>query len=401
MTDKAPADSTALEVHENHDNNDVTEMNTQYLLNSPAYMSSAVRRQLLQEMVKGLPANVQKRINALRNIELERLHLEAKFYEEVYALERKYQDLYQPLHDKRKSIVTGEFEPTGKDTEWSHENNDEDVTPEIQSITNELRKNLQLNYQDDVKGVPEFWLTIFRNTEMLSSMLQAPDEPALKKLIDIKIIYEQEPMSYTLEFHFEPNDFFTNTVLTKQYFLKSKVDPEFPFTFEGPEIFKCVGCNIEWQKGKNLTVKTIKRKQKHKARGAVRTVTKQVPADSFFNFFKPPQIQDESKIDIEDQAILSTDFEIGHFLRARVIPKAALYYTGDIVDDDDDDDYDEEEEEEEEEGDEDEDEESEESDRETRPTGKQQQRSVANKKKGPPGPGGANAQNTPAECKQQ
>lgn len=39
--------------------------------------------------------------------------------------------------------------------------------------------------------------------------------------------------------------------------------------------------------------------------------------------------------------LLSTDFEIGHFLRARVIPKAALYYTGDIVEDDDDDDYDE------------------------------------------------------------
>lgn len=37
---------------------------------------------------------------------------------------------------------------------------------------------------------------------------------------------------------------------------------------------------------------------------------------------------------------MSTDFEIGHFLRARIIPKAALYYTGDIVDDDDDD-YDE------------------------------------------------------------
>lgn len=400
MTDKAPADSTALEVHENHDNSDVAEQNAQYLLNSPAFMSSAVRRQLLQEMVKGLPANVQKRINALRNIELERLHLEAKFYEEVYALERKYQDLYQPLHDKRKNIITGEVEPTGKDIEWTHETNDEDVTPEIQSITNELRKNLQLNYQEDVKGVPDFWLTIFRNTEMLSSMLQGPDEPALKKLIDIKIIYEQEPMSYTLEFHFEPNEYFTNTVLTKQYFLKSKVDPEYPFTFEGPEIYKCVGCNIEWQKGKNLTVKTIKRKQKHKARGAVRTVTKQVPADSFFNFFKPPQVQDESKIDIEDQAILSTDFEIGHFLRARVIPKAALYYTGDIVDDDDDDDFDEEEEEEEEEGDEDEDEESDEDDH--RPSGKQQQRGSANKKKGPPGAGGAaNAQNTPAECKQQ
>lgn len=218
-------------------------------------------------------------------------------------MERKYQDLYQPLHDKRRDIVVGANEPSGKETEWTYEAADEDISPEVQSLTNELRKNLQLNYQDDVKGIPDFWLTIFRNTELLSSMLQAADEPALKKLIDIKIVYEQEPMSYTLEFHFEPNEYFTNSVLTKQYFLKSKVDQQYPFTFEGPEIHKCVGCNIDWQKGKNLTVKTIKRKQKHKARGAVRTIQKQVPADSFFNFFNPPQSQEESKDDLDCQAV--------------------------------------------------------------------------------------------------
>lgn len=35
---------------------------------------------------------------------------------------------------------------------------------------------------------------------------------------------------------------------------------------------------------------------------------------------------------------MATDFEIGHFLRARIIPKAVLYFTGDIVDDEDDED---------------------------------------------------------------
>lgn len=84
MNDKAPVDNSAVEVAENHDGEDGDHgTNFQYLMNSPGYMSSAVRRQLLQEMVKGLPANVQKRINALRNIELERLNLEAKFFEEV------------------------------------------------------------------------------------------------------------------------------------------------------------------------------------------------------------------------------------------------------------------------------------------------------------------------------
>jgi len=363
------------------------------MLNSPAYMGATMRRHLLQEMIKSFPVKVQKRINALKNIELERLHLEAKFYDEVYQLERRYQELYQPLHDKRKNILVGEYEPTEKETEWNYETPEENVSEEVQNVTQELRKSLKINYEEDVKGVPDFWLTIFRNTELLSSMLQTNDEPLLKKLVDIKITYAQDPMSYTLEFHFEPNEYFENTVLTKQYFLKSKVDTEYPLTFEGPEIYKCVGCNIDWKKGKNLTVKTIKKKQKHKNRGAFRTITKQVPADTFFNFFNPPVVQEDSKVDLDTQAILSTDFEIGHFLRARIIPKAVCYFSGDVVDEDDDDDYDEEEEEEEEA----EDEESDESD--GGGPGRNKPRPIK------PAPGGkksnAPAAANPAECQQQ
>merc|ERR1719222_748224 len=54
-------------------------------------------------------------------------------------------------------------------------------------------------------------------------------------------------MGFTLHFHFAKNDFFTNSVLTKQYDMKCLPDPEDPFSFEGPEIFKCVGCPIDWQ----------------------------------------------------------------------------------------------------------------------------------------------------------
>ena len=32
--------------------------------------------------------------------------------------------------------------------------------------------------------------------------------------------------------------------------------------------------------------------------------------------------------------LLASDFEIGHFLRAHIIPKAILYYTGEVMDDD-------------------------------------------------------------------
>ena len=46
---------------------------------------------------------------------------------------------------------------------------------------------------------------------------QDNDEPLLELLQDIKITFsEKDPMGFTLNFHFAKNDFFTNSVLTKQ-----------------------------------------------------------------------------------------------------------------------------------------------------------------------------------------
>lgn len=38
----------------------------------------------------------------------------------------------------------------------------------------------------NVKGIPDFWYTIFKNVSMLSEMMQEHDEPILKTLLDIK-----------------------------------------------------------------------------------------------------------------------------------------------------------------------------------------------------------------------
>ena len=39
-----------------------------------------------------------------------------------------------------------------------------------------------------MKGVPEFWLTIFKNVELLQEMVQEHDEAVLKSLCDIQTI---------------------------------------------------------------------------------------------------------------------------------------------------------------------------------------------------------------------
>ncbi|MCJ8750370.1 hypothetical protein PDJAM_G00263500, partial [Pangasius djambal] len=77
----------------------------------------------------------------------------------------------------------------------------------------------------------------------LTCVLQEHDEPILKHLQDIKVKFSDagQPMSFTLEFHFEQNDFFSNTVLTKTYKMRSKPDESDPFSFDGPEIMGCTG----------------------------------------------------------------------------------------------------------------------------------------------------------------
>uniref|UniRef100_G3VHF0 Nucleosome assembly protein 1 like 1 n=1 Tax=Sarcophilus harrisii TaxID=9305 RepID=G3VHF0_SARHA len=264
--------------------------------------------------IESLPKVVKRRVNALKNLQVKCAQIEAKFYEEVHALERKYAVLYQPLFDKEEMKEKAKLEEEKKDEE-----------------------------KEDPKGIPEFWLTVFKNVDLLSDMVQEHDEPILKHLKDIKVKFSDagQPMSFTLEFHFEPNEYFTNEMLTKTYRMRSEPDDSDPFSFDGPEIMSCTGCQVDWKKGKNVTLKTIKKKQKHKGRGTVRTVTKTVSNDSFFNFFSPPEVPESGDLDDDAEAILAADFEIGHFLRERIVPRSVLYFTGEAIEDDDDD-YDEE-----------------------------------------------------------
>jgi len=49
---------------------------------------------------------------------------------------------------------------------------------------------------ENVQGIPEFWLTIFKNVPILQDMVQEHDEPILQKLLDIRLVFSKpdEPM---------------------------------------------------------------------------------------------------------------------------------------------------------------------------------------------------------------
>merc|ERR1712141_301909 len=353
-TQKMADPEKAMEVENDHEDVEDEEVDgdnskqVSELLKNPALME-ALQGKLGQMVgmnsgyIASLPAPVKRRLKALKRIQLESTKIEAKFYEEVHKLECKYHEMYKPLYDQRAKITKGEYEPNEDECEWpsDDEEDEEELAGDMKDKAKlEDEKAKKEKEEKEMKGVPEFWLTIFKNVDMLQEMVQEADEPLLHKLTDITVTFSEQPMGFTLHFYFAPNDYFSNLILTKEYEMKCEPSEDDPFSFEGPEIFNC-------KEGKNLTVKTVKKKQKHKSKGNVRTITKQVKNDSFFNFFDPPPISDDpdADVDAETQELLTADFEIGHYIRDRIIPRAVLFFTGEALEDDE---FDEEEEEDEE-----------------------------------------------------
>lgn len=284
-----------------------------------------------RDFIVNQPLSVRRRVQALRKMQLATVQVEAEFFKKIHELECEYHDRFQKLHNERTSIVSGEREPTDAEADYPLLPVTDDELPD------ELKEKLSLQQNgatDDVKGIPDFWLTVFKNNLLTVDIVQEHDEPILKHLTDVTLHLNKEPMGFRLDFHFSANEYFSNTVLTKEYMMTCDPEPEDPFDFDGPEIIACTGCKIDWKPTKNVTVKLIKKKQKHKQKSQTRFVTKEVKADSFFNFFDPPPHTKTSDpaIDDDTRLLLHADFELGQCFRDTLIPRAVLCYTGECDD---------------------------------------------------------------------
>jgi hypothetical protein len=91
------------------------------------------------------------------------------------------------------------------------------------------------------------------------------------------------------------------------------------------------GCDIDWKK--NLLVKTVSTRQRHKGTNKTRIVKLQVESDSFFHFFNPPKLPEENEDLTEEEADkldmrFEADYEVGEIFKEKVIPRAVDYFTG-------------------------------------------------------------------------
>jgi len=262
--------------------------------------------------------------------------------------------------------------------------------------------------EGEEKGVPSFWLTALSSHPAMGHLITQEDVPALEALVDITCAVDEEFKSFELSFHFAANEYFTNEVLTKKYF----VDPDL-LDDKAPALMKIDGCEISWKTSKNLCVKEITKKQKAKSgrnKGQVRTVTRSVPKESFFHYFDERADTGEEEEEEEPEHeegdgigqikfTLDEDYDIGHSIRTSIIPEAILYFTGEVEMDDgmfgEEDDEDEEGEEDEEEEDEEEGD-----DAEDGAAADKHKKSKGGKGKGAHPAGAEAGGDKPAECKQ-
>lgn len=267
------------------------------------------------ETLESLEPNVRKRVEVLLEIQKQHDELESKFLEEKAALEVKYEKLYEPLYTKRYEIVSGVVEVADVTNDATGEHGDKPTQE---------------------KGVPDFWLNAMKANDMLRAEISKDDEEALKYLKDIKYSRVDDPKGFKLDFIFDPNPFFKNSVLTKTYHLIDEDDE--------PVVAKAIGTEIEWFAEKNLTQKPSAKKTKKGSKSG-KSITKPLYCASFFNFFSPPQVpEDFDGEDLDDdfdgedvvrlQNQLEDDYELGFVIQEELIPNAVSWFTGEAVEDD-------------------------------------------------------------------
>ncbi|XP_022214593.1 nucleosome assembly protein 1-like 1 [Drosophila obscura] len=249
---------------------------------SQSARAKCIASQKSQSMNEKYSEEEKMTIAEMKQLYLQTIQLDVELQREIYNMEKKFETKHNEIFEKRKKILQ-DFK----------KKNHGDSTPN-DNVTN-------------------FWLRVLKAS--YTEFISKKDEKILGYLNDIRTkLYNDPVVKFEVQFHFDKNEFFTNDVLVKTYYLNCVPDIEDPLSYDGAEIYKTEGCNIDWNHPQDRITKDSDQ--------------------TFFEFFNPPtlpkDVDDPNYCDIN--AILQNDFELGFYLKERVIPKAVIFFTGEIAD---------------------------------------------------------------------
>jgi len=259
------------------------------------------------DAIKKLPLEQRFQLIALNNYTLMRKQQDVQSEGLIEELIKKYNKIQAPILHELNQIVAGKRAPNDEEVEVAKEHL---TSEEIEKIPESLT----------AEPIQEYWYKVLTSCLRLKEDIHDCDLSLLKCLTMIEQIPEEEGEDFTFKFHFAPNEYFENDVLTVKFIM---TDEE--------EVKKTEACAIIWKEGKDITKKTITKKQKNKKTGKTRTVTKTVDADSFFTFFRSIESSgddDDEDEENEDAQRLGINHEIAVTLQDEIIPHHVEYYLG-------------------------------------------------------------------------
>lgn len=167
-----------------------------------------------------------------------------------------------------------------------------------------LKNTTDVSHLTATQGIPDFWLTAFKNSNMLGVMIEKKDEEFLKELKDIEYVPQVGSHDFLLKFHF-------NNIVTKRYIM------------EDQDKVKQINCS-------KVTLPAPK-KSKKKKKG--KKAQDEDYEESFLKFFSSKEAlkgdPDKDDLDSEDEMRLDEmeeDYDIAVEIRDEIIPNALEYY---------------------------------------------------------------------------
>eukprot|EP01084_Bolivina_argentea_P207606 354186_1 len=273
---------------------------------------------------------VMGNINKLGELKQQKDILAEEYMLDRIKLEQQYQPRFQALHQQRAKVVT----PSLASPQNLGEGKDEAAASTGSGY---------------YPGVPRLWLRVMMNNRAVSNIIEEGDLECLEKLHNVSCVEHEDYRGFTLQFHFGPNQWFENDVLSKTYCLMNVLD------CGEPVVDSIRGDVIKWKPQKNLCEKEVpqsKRRQTGRRRhghgwSQSRRNSRNVDIlsvekmKSFFRFFDTlynvdHEEQEDGDEDDQHSITYEQDYEVGSAFRSSLVPDALMWFLYDGEEDDSD-----------------------------------------------------------------
>jgi nucleosome assembly protein 1-like 1 len=98
------------------------------------------------------------------------------------------------------------------------------------------------------KAIPDYWANVLDNSQFFP--INERDKEILKHLVDIRVIEHEDKVSFTIEFEFTANEYFTNNILSKT----------FQYEVKDQELHKIDSPGVNWTSPDKIPNKIVKTK---------------------------------------------------------------------------------------------------------------------------------------------